>query len=352
MNMSKHKAVILIVLSLVFVAAAIAVISSYWDEKSSAPAATAATIGDKRWLAVAPGRVEPKSGTIRIATPVVGLVGRVLVKPNDTVFAGEPLIQLRDDELQARLAAAEALAAARWRARNEQSSSGKADQRRKAEDAVARAERSVFDAQAAVDKAAATWRASGEPDASLTAARSELARAQNDFTARLAQLRKTAADDPIPTSLDAQFTAARADVAVARAALEKTMLRAPADGTVLQVNIKAGELTAPSASQPLLLLANLSALRVRAEVDERDIAGIKVGQSVSVRAAAFPGREFAGRVSSIAPLVEPAHLDSRGQANRSDVDVVEVLIDLAQPGPLAVGMKVDVYFGQENSSAK
>jgi HlyD family secretion protein len=91
---------------------------------------------------------------------------------------------------------------------------------------------------------------------------------------------------------------------------------------------------------------------VRAEVDERDVTAIKAGQSVSVMAAAFPGREFAGRVLSIAPLVEPARLGSGGQANRSDIDAVEVLIDLAQPGPLVVGMKVDVYFDQEKSSAK
>ena len=247
MSMSKSKAAILIVLSLVVVAVVIAVIAPDQSDQSSAQATTAAAAGDQRWLAVAPGRVEPRSGTIKIATPVAGLVGRVLVKPNDTVFAGEPLIQLKDDELQARLTAAEAQAAARWRARNEQSASGKADQRRKAEDAVAYAERSVFEAQGAVDKAAAQWRASGEPDATLTAARSALARARDDLAARQAQLRKAATDDPIPTALDAQFTAARADVAVARAALEKMIVRAPADGTVLQVNIKAGELTAPSA---------------------------------------------------------------------------------------------------------
>jgi hypothetical protein len=38
---------------------------------------------------------------------VVGVVQKVLVKTNDKVFAGEPLIQLADDELRARLAAAE-----------------------------------------------------------------------------------------------------------------------------------------------------------------------------------------------------------------------------------------------------
>jgi HlyD family secretion protein len=38
---------------------------------------------------------------------------------------------------------------------------------------------------------------------------------------------------------------------------------------------------------------------------------------------------------------------SRGQRNVTDVDVVEVLVDVTEPGPLAVGMKVDVYFRQD-----
>ncbi len=67
--------------------------------KPAAPVMSADSPQDKRWQAVAPGRVEPCSGQIKIATPVVGLVDKVLVKANDTVFAGEPLIHLADDEL-------------------------------------------------------------------------------------------------------------------------------------------------------------------------------------------------------------------------------------------------------------
>ena len=63
---------------------------------------------DKAWQAVAPGRVEPSSGEIKITSVVGALVGEVLVKANDRVFAGEPLIRLKDDEVSARLAAAEA----------------------------------------------------------------------------------------------------------------------------------------------------------------------------------------------------------------------------------------------------
>jgi HlyD family secretion protein len=128
-------------------------------------------------------------------------------------------------------------------------------------------------------------------------------------------------------------------------------IRAPIDGTVLQVNVKAGELAAPGSVQPLLLLANVSALRVRAELDERDLGSIKIGQAVSVRAPAFPGREFEGKVSSIAPLVEPGRLEVRGSRNQNDVDVVEVMVELTRPGPLTIGMKADVYFQPDRSSA-
>ncbi len=63
-----------------------------------------------------------------------------------------------------------------------------------------------------------------------------------------------------------------------------------------------------------------------------------------MRAAAFRAREFGGKVSFIAPLVEPGRINARGQRSSTDVDVVEVLVDLVEPDVLAVGMKVDVYF--------
>src|SRR5271156_2573369 len=114
---------------------------------------------DKGWQAVAPGRVEPKSGEIKIAAPVVGRIGEVLVAVNDKAFAGEPLIRLEDGEARARVATAEAQIALRKRARNDQSTSSRAAERRRAEDWVADAERGVFEAQAAVDQTAAARRA-------------------------------------------------------------------------------------------------------------------------------------------------------------------------------------------------
>ena len=99
------------------------------------PAAPAAE--EKPWQAVAPGRIEPASGEIKIATSSIGLIGEVLVKAGDKVAAGDPLIRLTDRVAQARVANAEAQVAMRKRARNDQNPPARAGDRRKAEDAVA-----------------------------------------------------------------------------------------------------------------------------------------------------------------------------------------------------------------------
>ena len=342
--MSKRRTALVAVLGLIAVAGVVMAIAAMAPVKPAVWGMSADTPQDKRWQAVAPGRVEACSGQIKVATAAVGLVDKVLVKANDKVFAGEPLIHLSDDEPRARLAAADVQVGIRERARDERSATGKAYNRRKAQDAVDDAERALYDARSAVDRAAAGLRMNGGPEADLTAARLALTRAQNELSTRQQELRAIEADSPLPTALEGQLSVARAEYTVARSALDKMTIRAPIDGTVLQVNVKAGELVAPASLQPPLLLADLSALCVRAELDERDLASIKIKQAVSVRAAAFPDREFGGSVSSIAPLVEPGRLAPPGTRNQTDVDVVQVVVGLTAPGPLSVGMKADVYF--------
>jgi hypothetical protein len=51
----------------------------------------------------------------------------------------------------------------------------------------------------------------------------------------------------------------------------------------------------------------------------------------------------------IFPIIEAGRIGARGQRNVTDVNVAEVVIDLAEPGPLAVGMKVDVYFSRDGA---
>lgn len=347
--MFKRRIVLAVVLALIaagvvlFAIAEMGPVKPMWSSSAETPQ-------EKRWQAVAPGRVEACSGQIKVASAVVGVVHKVLVKANDKVFAGEPLIQLADDELRARLAAAEIQVAMRERARDEKSATSSEKRRRRVQDAVAEAERTLYDARSAVDRAAAKLRTKSGSEADLTAARLALTRAQNELSSRQGELR-TIDDDALPTSLEGQLNIARAEYSVARAALDKMTVRAPIDGTVLQVNVREGEAVSPGSPQPPLQLADLSALCVRSELDERDIGAVRVGQAVTVRATAFPGREFEGSVSSVAPLIEPGQLDPPGSRNQSDVDAVRVVVGLTAPGELTIGMKADVYFRADKVAA-
>lgn len=301
----------------------------------------------KTWQAVAPGRVEPWSGEIRIGSVAMGRVGEVLVKINDTVFAGEALIRLEDEETRIRHAKAELQYNLRKRTRS--AATARNADRRKHEDAVGDGERAVVDARAAVDRAAAARRVGSGPDDDLAAARKTLAGAREQLRERRAELAKFEADATAvgPSEAETQFSMARADLRGAEAALDNLIVRAPLAAAVLQINTRPGELASPSAQQPLIVLGDISKLRVRAEIDERDYGEIKVGQRVVVRSPAFRGRDVAGTVSSIAPIIEAGRIGARGGRSPTDVNVAEVLVDLAEPGPLVVGMKVDVYFSRD-----
>jgi HlyD family secretion protein len=302
---------------------------------------------DKNWQAVAPGLVEPRSGEIKVTAPAIGVVSEVMVQSGDKVIADEPLIHLDDEGARARVATSQAQVEMRKRARNDQGA-GKAADRRKAEDGVAETEAAVVQTRESFDAAVKAKRGGGS-DADLATARSGWSGAQERLLQKRSQLHKLDddPDTPLPTANEGQLNVARGELRTAYAELDKLTIRAPIASTVLQVNAKVGELAAPSAPQVLVLLGDLTGLRVRAEVDERDVGKIKLGGKAVVRADAFRGREFSGKVVSIAPLVQPARINSPGSRNLSDFSVTDVLIELSDPGPLLAGMKVDVYFQNE-----
>jgi len=107
--------------------------------RAQSPVDGKTTDAGQAWAAVAPGVVEPRSGQVKIAAPVIGRVSDVMVKINDKVAADQPLVRLDDEDAEARVASAQAQVAMREKARNEKSA-GKAANRRDAEDAVADAE--------------------------------------------------------------------------------------------------------------------------------------------------------------------------------------------------------------------
>lgn len=124
---------------------------------------------------------------------------------------------------------------------------------------------------------------------------------------------------------------ALANVEIARSSVGKTIVRAPFDATVLDVKVEVGEITSPGT--PVVLLADVSALHVDAEIDEADLARLAVGMPADISFDALPNERIRGKVSSIAPSVTR---DPRG--GRS------IAIDVALPHDprLRVGMSADV----------
>ena len=306
--------------------------------------------GTRKWDATAPGRIEPRAQEVRLGASTAGRIAEVRVNSNDKVFAGELLVRLDDQEALARVAAAEAQVAAGERARDEERRRGPADLRR-AEDEMADAAKAIAQAWSRLDAVSVPHEgaAPAVEDAVLGGARSALARAQDDFRQKQDALRKAKDDAGLPTKEESDVSAARANLMLAQAELQKTRIRSPIDGTALQVRARVGEMVVPSPEQWLVLLGDVSGLAVRAELDEHDFAKVRVGQRAVVRAYAFPDREFEGRVRSIAHYVGPGRLGAQGpQRNKmSDVDVAEVVVDIADPGPLTVGMQADVYFSAD-----
>jgi HlyD family secretion protein len=151
-------------------------------------------------------------------------------------------------------------------------------------------------------------------------------------------------DVPAPSRLESALQASRSDVAVAEALLEKTRIRAPVAGTILQLPAKAGEMVAPSPDLALAVIGDMTLVRLKAEVDEHDVAKVKVGGKVAVKSNAYPGREFEGRVAALAPTLASPKFALRGARRPTDVEVLEVTIDLDGQVPLLPGMRADAFF--------
>ncbi len=320
---------------------------------SAAPAAKGSAAGvvsqptpASAWIAAAPGRVEPRNGEIRIGTPILGRVIEVLVGVGASVEEGELLVRLDDDEARARMAAAEYEVGARKQERDRLPITAGREDVRRAEDAVYNAERGITGARFELDFAQSARRKGTGSQQNVLAAKKRLDEAYDRLQReRLAYAAAQAKPGlPSPSRVESAVSAGRSDVAITEAILDKTRIRAPAAGKVLQQHAKLGEIVGPSPEQPLVVVGDVGTMRVRAEVDEADVAKVRIGQKAFVRTQSYPGREFEGTVVRIAPTLAPPRIGQRGPRRATDVEVIEVTINLDGEVPLLTGMRVDTFF--------
>ena len=124
----------------------------------------------------------------------------------------------------------------------------------------------------------------------------------------------------------------------AKISLDDTEVKSPIDGTVISRPVEVGQvISSPTSAfgegSILMTMADLSKVRVRALVDEIDVGKVKIGQSVSIKVAAYRDKEFIGTVTKIEPK---AYI-------QQNVTTFPVLIDIDnEENLLLIGMNTDV----------
>lgn len=144
-------------------------------------------------------------------------------------------------------------------------------------------------------------------------------------------------------STRAQVKEAEARIAASRADKQRSVLRAPFDGVVAEINGELGEYVTPSppgiATLPVVDLIDDSCLYVTSPIDEVDAAKVQLKMPARITLDAFRGKHFPGHVRRIAPYVLALEKQAR---------TVEVEVEFDDPqaaqkeGNLLVGYSADI----------
>ncbi|MEA3105807.1 MAG: rane fusion protein heavy metal efflux system, partial [Gammaproteobacteria bacterium] len=171
-----------------------------------------------------------------------------------------------------------------------------------AEAALNQAKAQLAAANAAYDRATNLIRSDLVTQAELVARRATAVTMEADLRTKEAQLRQYQEEEA--RLLPVRPAAAAADTSDDRPGGSRGALFAPFAGVVDSVSVATGEIVDPAT--PIFTVSDLSTVWVQADVAERDLGAVKVGDAVEVKVNAFPGRVFAGRVTYIPDQIESA----------------------------------------------
>jgi HlyD family secretion protein len=138
---------------------------------------------------------------------------------------------------------------------------------------------------------------------------------------------------------EANIVSAEATLGMARIVLGYTTLSAPFDGVILVRQAELGEIAVPGA--PIVTLADLDHIWLRAYVNETDIGKVRYGQPATVTTDTYPGKQYAGRISFISSNAEFTPKTVETHAERVSL-VYRIKIDIDNPmHELVLGMPAD-----------
>lgn len=132
------------------------------------------------------------------------------------------------------------------------------------------------------------------------------------------------------------FDDARRATEVARANYDKTVIKAPFDGIVTEMNLQLGELAGPTSAKLGVRLVDLKPRLVRGEIDEVDLGKVKVGQIARVRIPAARSQTFQAEVTRVVPYV-----DTRKEQDRTS-QVELRLKDAGELVPVGASAEIEI----------
>ncbi len=243
------------------------------------------------------GITESGRGNVSVGTSVLGIVSELFVAVGDPVTTGTPLFKIDDRDLQAKLSVA---------------------------------------------------------GAKLVEAEANLAKPMHrfEFLTHLQKADSSAVSKAAISDVRDDVKTAQAALGLAKAEtrqieidIERSLIRAPAPGRVLQINTRVGEyVEGGGQGKPLILLGDDERLYLRTDVDENDAWRIKPQARARALVRGNPQLKAELRFEYIEPYVAPKTSLTGQSTERPDVRVLQVIYSFKRSAlPVYLGQQMDVF---------
>ena len=325
----------------------------------------------------APGVVEAISEEIEVGAEISGKLKQVLVEEGDQVVRGQTIAVLENADFQAQVSTAKTnietlqkqkqTAEARiLQAKTERArifNGSRPEERREALQSYEQTLPNVEQAKREVERREKLYASGDISREEFERSKRDLETAQKQSNAMSEKYNVVNADarkddlnkadaaillaENQVNEFDALIREAEARVKTAQANLDKTIVRAPMTGVVLRKRLKDGESVSPENQTGIVSLADVSALRVRVDLDEIDVAKVRENQKAFVTADAFGEQKFYGKVVKIGQILGRKNFRTMRPTEKVDTKILEVLIELAPDQKLPLGLRVDAFITTE-----
>jgi multidrug resistance efflux pump len=291
--------------------------------------------------------VEGLSDAVNVAAGIDGVLSSVHVSEGQQVRTGDVIAVVDRRELSSELDQARATAESARQSRLRLERGSREEEREQAAAEVTRAKTALGQARSHYSRQSRLLETDDVPRAVVDRARTDMEEAAAVLRAAVEKERLINAP-PLPEELaraNAEIEAAEERVRTIRANIGKCQVRSPLSGTVVRRFMRPGEVVSMIFPQPIVSIVDNSSLRVRTEVDERDIRHVRVGQDVLVSTDALGSQRVAGRVASLGSVMGRKRVMTGDPSEKSDRDVLEVMIALNErDSSLVLGLRVTVQF--------